>query len=445
MARKTERTHRQGDESRKRILEATLEIAAERGYDGTSVALVTERTGLPASSIYWHFGNKDGLIAAVLEHSYRAWREHAPDWDSAAAPERRGETLQALLRQVDQAFIGKPEFWRLGLMLALGKFAKEPAARARFLQVRGESLERVAGWWARVLPAEVLDDAPAIPRILAQLNVATTDGFFLAARAHGDWDFTRLLHMFAVGLDAAADLLVDRVRARAALPPGIAGDPGRSAADSPAATASSGPEGDNSRLRILSAAAEIAAERGYEGTSIARVCKRSGLPVSSLYWYFKDKDELFASVLEHSFEQWSAGQATWEPVVEPAGRAAGLRATLTRSLSSLAAAPDFMRIGHMLTLEQRETEPTARVLFLDIRRRVLESMAEWFSANLGEGPSARDPELPLTLAMLLMAISDGLFIAEQVGDSWDLETFVHVIVDMIEAIITDAAPALAAG
>ncbi|MGW1026462.1 TetR/AcrR family transcriptional regulator [Streptomyces sp. NPDC002577] len=445
MARKTERTSRQGDESRKRILEATLEIAAERGYDGTSVALVTERTGLPASSIYWHFGNKDGLVAAVLEHSYRAWREHAPDWDSAAPPERRGETLQAVLRQVDRAFVDKPEFWRLGLMLALGKYAKEPAARARFLQVRGESLERVAGWWSRVLPAEVLQDAPEIPRVLAQLNVATTDGFFLAARADGDWDFTRLLNMLAVGLDAAADLLVQRVRAGAAPPPGAAENPGRAAAASPAATTSSAPEGDDSRLRILSAAAEIAAERGYEGTSIARVCTRSGLTVASLYWYFKDKDELFASVLEHSFEQWSKGQATWGPVAEPAGRAAGLRATLSRSLSSLAAAPDFMRIGHMLTLEQRETEPTARVLFLDIRRRVLDSMTEWFAANLGEETSARDPELPSRLAMLLMAISDGLFIAEQVGDFWDLETFVHVIVDMIEAIIADAAAPPAAG
>ena len=65
MARKTERRHKQGDESRQAILEATLSIAAERGYDGTTVALVQEATGLPASSIYWHFGSKDQLLAAT--------------------------------------------------------------------------------------------------------------------------------------------------------------------------------------------------------------------------------------------------------------------------------------------------------------------------------------------------------------------------------------------
>ena len=47
MARKTERRHRQGDESRQAILDATLALAAERGYDGTTVALVQKATGLP--------------------------------------------------------------------------------------------------------------------------------------------------------------------------------------------------------------------------------------------------------------------------------------------------------------------------------------------------------------------------------------------------------------
>ncbi len=44
--RKTARRRQQGEESRLRILEATLAIAAERGYDGTSIALGTEATGL---------------------------------------------------------------------------------------------------------------------------------------------------------------------------------------------------------------------------------------------------------------------------------------------------------------------------------------------------------------------------------------------------------------
>lgn len=65
---------------------------------------------------------------------------------------------------------------------------------------------------------------------------------------------------------------------------------------------------DVSRERILAAAAEIAAEAGYEGTTISKVTKRSGLPVSSVYWFFKDKDELLAEVVRHTFESWIAVQ-----------------------------------------------------------------------------------------------------------------------------------------
>ncbi|MET0197604.1 MAG: helix-turn-helix domain-containing protein, partial [Rhodococcus fascians] len=43
-----------GELSRERILDAATEIAAERGYEGTSIGLVSKKCGLPASSIYWH-------------------------------------------------------------------------------------------------------------------------------------------------------------------------------------------------------------------------------------------------------------------------------------------------------------------------------------------------------------------------------------------------------
>ena len=44
-----------------------------RGYSGTSIAAVSKASGLPPSSIYWHFTDKDDLLAAVIERSYGAW------------------------------------------------------------------------------------------------------------------------------------------------------------------------------------------------------------------------------------------------------------------------------------------------------------------------------------------------------------------------------------
>src|SRR6185312_12889685 len=44
--------------SRERILKATAAVAAERGYDGTTISEITRRSGLSASSVYWHFTDK---------------------------------------------------------------------------------------------------------------------------------------------------------------------------------------------------------------------------------------------------------------------------------------------------------------------------------------------------------------------------------------------------
>ena len=63
--RMTRRKRANGVESRQRILDAAVQIAGERGYEGTSMAAVSAKCGLPASSIYWHFTDKDDLIAAV--------------------------------------------------------------------------------------------------------------------------------------------------------------------------------------------------------------------------------------------------------------------------------------------------------------------------------------------------------------------------------------------
>ena len=95
---------------------------------------------------------------------------------------------------------------------------------------------------------------------------------------------------------------------------------------------------ESSRLRILKAAAQIAAERGYEGTTISRICERSGLPVSSVYWFYKDKDELLAEVVAHSFTEWLADQPAWHATPDvPLGES--LRLILTRSVRSLPDAP----------------------------------------------------------------------------------------------------------
>ena len=44
-----------------------LELFAERGFAGTSIRDIAKATDLSISNIYHHFGNKEGLLLAILE------------------------------------------------------------------------------------------------------------------------------------------------------------------------------------------------------------------------------------------------------------------------------------------------------------------------------------------------------------------------------------------
>jgi len=108
------RTRAQGEESRQRILDAAAKIAGERGYEGTSIALVSERSGLPASSIYWHFEDKDQLIAAVIERSFDRWLEGTRAWLPSKPGTSREEQLSAAIRRTARALADAPHFLRAG-------------------------------------------------------------------------------------------------------------------------------------------------------------------------------------------------------------------------------------------------------------------------------------------------------------------------------------------
>ena len=197
-------------------------------------------------------------------------------------------------------------------------------------------------------------------------------------------------------------------------------------------------EHEASRVRILRAAAEIAAECGYEGTTISKVTKRSGLPASSVYWFFRDKDHLIAEVLRHSFDRWIARQPPWEhDPRDGRGVAEGLRAILSTSVRSLTEQPDFLRIGHMLLLETRAVEPEARQYFLNTREAVTTSIAAWFMSYFDAELRARRPELAIDLARVVVAATDGLFLAHQVGEEWDADDFVAILVAIVEQALAE--------
>lgn len=178
MADTSRRRRANGEASRAKILDAATEIASERGYEGTSINLVSKRCGLPASSIYWHFADKDDLIAAVIERSFGRWLSAWNMPDDGTPRDRVAE----MAMQVAKALLESPDFLRLGLMLALERRPVEPRAREMYLQVRAQAQNQLREGAMDISPDL---DAAALDQ-LATYAIAGADGLFIAKEIGGD-------------------------------------------------------------------------------------------------------------------------------------------------------------------------------------------------------------------------------------------------------------------
>lgn len=198
-----------GEASRERILDAAAEVASERGYEGASIALVSKRSRLPASSIYWHFEDKDKLIAAVIERSFNRWLEGTGAWVLPKKGVTRQERFTMALRRSAKALKAAPEFLRLGLMLALERRPKEASARKLFIQVRAEAYRRTVASYEAFFEGR-LDKAGV--RALATLTMAAADGLFIAHEIdRDDVNFEAAFELLAAALLGASEHLRSRI------------------------------------------------------------------------------------------------------------------------------------------------------------------------------------------------------------------------------------------
>ncbi|WP_411887024.1 TetR/AcrR family transcriptional regulator [Hydrocarboniphaga effusa] len=62
-------------------------------------------------------------------------------------------------------------------------------------------------------------------------------------------------------------------------------------------------DSNEKRAEILDAARKLFMEVGYDATSMAAIATSAGVSANTIYWYFKDKDELLIAVLDTELEQ----------------------------------------------------------------------------------------------------------------------------------------------
>jgi len=87
-----------GETSRRAVgRDGVLDIAArlfrEQGYGSVSLRRIAEAAGIKAGSIYYHFGSKDEIVAAVLDAGIQVVHESMREAVTALPSDTDGETI----------------------------------------------------------------------------------------------------------------------------------------------------------------------------------------------------------------------------------------------------------------------------------------------------------------------------------------------------------------
>jgi len=101
---------------------------------------------------------------------------------------------------------------------------------------------------------------------------------------------------------------------------------------------------NDTKVRILLAAARLFANRGYAGTSVREIVAMAGVTKPTLYYYFKNKDDLCIKLMDLAMETYA--KVLKEPLKQP-GNVRWRLATLFSSLYAiLRANTDFLRFSY---------------------------------------------------------------------------------------------------
>lgn len=362
------RRNARGEASLQRILEATVRLIGQHGYDNTTIASVTKATQRPASSIYWYFDTKDALIAKALESSYQGRAASPPSW-SHFEPGRPllDQLVDELEPELRVAESEKP--LRLGLMLALEGSANQPAIQEPFRRRRAGARERVHLWWGAAFAARGADGMSsyeAATSWMAALTLTFLDGHYFSDLDADEETALLRARIVAHALAGAYETLL-----RGTVPQSPATQEQEAEID--LAPPVQDERGVDALLRITRS---LVAERGYEGATIGRICEASGLKRSSVYWRYQDKDALVSAAVADPFLA----------LLQPLGSlpdpgpswvddlAVGLRATLRAAQAD----PDTVKAGLLLKAQRWDPPTSAGSALVEGSQRWQDDLGAWF-------------------------------------------------------------------
>lgn len=174
MARSDEQNRIARQRARESILLAAIEVFAERGVRGASIAEITQRAGVAQGLVNYHFGDKEQLVAAVIDR----WFETLfgiPTLD-APADERLGGIIDGALMATGFA---------LPVQRAVLAMQQQPDTHRLFAEAETRfSAQTIV---AEDTVRQVFRDRGAADPALEEIMLRTTlEGIFMKYAVYGD-------------------------------------------------------------------------------------------------------------------------------------------------------------------------------------------------------------------------------------------------------------------
>ncbi|SFI50877.1 transcriptional regulator, TetR family [Streptosporangium canum] len=117
-------------ETRLRLFTAAVEVIAEQGYTAATVDAIAERAGVAKGTVFYNFGSKEALFAALLEHGIQRLADAMGEADTGqTALDALDSVVMAQLRFFEEygafARVLLAEMWRTAWQDAVARLREQ--------------------------------------------------------------------------------------------------------------------------------------------------------------------------------------------------------------------------------------------------------------------------------------------------------------------------------
>ena len=114
------------------ILEVAIELVLRHGDSGFRIEELIERTGISKSSLYLHFGDRDGLVGLALSTAFlRDIRNNVDDAAVLLADVKNRKQMEEAIPQLVELALNTPDFARWQRVMVLASARNRPEMMKR--------------------------------------------------------------------------------------------------------------------------------------------------------------------------------------------------------------------------------------------------------------------------------------------------------------------------